>query len=132
MFAAFVALLAALQGSAPAASAEEEPLITGAIESLRPHIPAPDAVRFRRVYLRRSTGMDGAQHTTLCGQVHLDDPRAPPGWVVFAAALIDGARHVYLGSRGLVNATVACGPSIGEWDYRRDFSPRFQAELGGR
>lgn len=110
----------------------EEQLVTGTIAELRSRLPSPPDARFRRVHLRRSTGADGIEHVTLCGQVDMDDPRGPPGWTVFAAATIGGRPYLTIGRDALVDANAACSPTLGTWDYERDFSPRIRAELSGR
>jgi hypothetical protein len=98
----------------------EDQLIGGAIESLRPSIVEPGAASFRRTYFRVTHGMQ-------------DDPRAAPGWTVFAAAVLDGRVTVLLGNSGLANAAAFCTPgSDDRWDYDRDLSARFQAELSRR
>jgi len=113
--------------------ATEDQLIAGTIEALRPSIVEPGAASFRRTYFRVTHGMDGQDHKGICGQVMQDDPRAAPGWTVFAAAVVDGQVMVMLGNRGLGNAAAFCTPGSGDrWDYDRDLSARFQAELGRR
>lgn len=109
----------------------EDQLIAGTIEALRPSIVEPGAASFRRTYFRVTHGIDGKDHKVICGQVMQDDPRAAPGWTGFAAAVVDARVMVLVGNTGLGNAAAFCTPGSGDrWDYDRDLSARFQAQLG--
>ncbi len=111
--------------AAPAATtAEEEALIAGTIAALRPQIPAPDAVAFRRVHLRSS----GAA-LSLCGEVWIEAPHRAPAWLPFVALRAGGMTGAFIGDESFVDAGFACRPSNGRWDYERDFAERFTAEL---
>lgn len=126
---AAILLAAVAPAPAPATTPAEERLILGAIEALRPQIPAADAVRFRRVHFRTTIGTDGAPHLGLCGQVHMDDPRAELGWTIFVTLPLDDRHETMIGRRGLVDARIFCPPSGAAWDYGRDFAGRFTAAL---
>ncbi len=130
---AAVLLLAAPQG-APTATPDlaEARLLEGAAAWLRVNLADPASTRFRRVHLRRSTGQDGKRHVTLCGQLLQDDPRAPADWSVFAAAQLGDRVDVRLDASGMVDAARICAPTLGEWDYARDWSEKFAAELATR
>lgn len=124
-----MAIAAAALQPAPAAAADEERLIRGAIRLIRAELVYPPEARFRRVHLRRGPGMDGRMHLNLCGQVYEDDPRTESDWQVFAATEINGRVMLLTGNRGVTSAASFCRGIAGEMDLSRDFSPRFQAAI---
>lgn len=123
-----VPLMAMLQLS-DAPDVAQERILAASIADLRTRVPYPAAARFRRVHFVRSIGVDKREHLILCGQVDMDDPRAPAGWTVFTAAELEGAGFTqYVGGM----AARFCALPGGKWDYEHEFSGRYERAFSPR
>jgi hypothetical protein len=109
----------------PEQRAEGEAQIKATGKRLADTLKDAESAKFRNVFIRKTTGKDGVEHVSLCGEINAKNSYgAMTGWALVAGDAVS----VYVGDKGIISANLICGERRGVFDTR-DYAPELKAAV---